>query len=911
MYKGALINTSVTFLPWKCLNDLGFKLLLMKRYIYLIPVFCLYTLTSIAGTPQKIYPWSLQQHSLSHYEEQAELWQQQTQQQPQDKQAWFNYFMANYILSQQTQQVPVTLNSTYLYLQENFSTSFEAYFSDYCQNKTLASLLQAHHTAPERLECYVPLLEHYEQTQATTAAKDLVKRWLDSEQYSTGLLHWHYNALVGLDNNAILLTDGSNYTYPIWLLQYGMGFRNDVQMLNLNLLEESSYRAAKFSQLKITPLADNDPTAILNHLIQQLDQRPFYVSLGVPKQFIEAQENNWYLVGLTFKHSTKSFDNMSTLVEDYEQHFMLDYLKLNLAPDLSRSIVTQQNVNYLPAFLLLYEHYNYKKSYKKAIELKQLCYDIAKKAKKETALNNYFDRGKEVPIDFEPAVELSHKNIEEKFVALPHHLNLYAGATEVSQSDYELFLTDLLKRKNYDLLQKCKIYKTDWRSLLEEQFQDLPDEKVFAFGHPDDEGCPIQNISYEAAQAYCDWLTKVYNNIDHKKKRFQKVKFRLPTEKEWIEAVACKSPSLNQTAVLQENHSKRYPWQGPNYTNAKGCLLGNFNTTKSALKDKYKADKLAQYSAFFTVSVDAYFPNDNGMYNTVGNVAEMIQEKGKAKGGSWAHVPEECTIQAIQTYDAPAPYLGFRVFMEALEVGTVDNVKKGHNGPPGTLHLQGNLYMDITEITKVNWREYLFWLKGNAPEDYKQALPNINVWEEFDKNYKTYDQLFWDQLSYPERPIIGITHEQASAYCEWRTKVVNEMLALNINQQKKFGKVLYRLPTELEWEYAAAGGLNPSKYPYGVFDIEQHKGKWQMPFNWYGVGTVGKSVPLAPASDFNANARGYHNMIGNVAEMVAQKGIAKGGSWFHGAEKSTVKQVQTYQKALPWLGFRCICETNL
>ena len=65
--------------------------------------------------------------------------------------------------------------------------------------------------------------------------------------------------------------------------------------------------------------------------------------------------------------------------------------------------------------------------------------------------------------------------------------------------------------------------------------------------------------------------------------------------------------------------------------------------------------------------VESYFPNDIGLYDVVGNVAEMIDEKGKACGGSWNHSAEESTILSVNEYEHADSNTGFRVFMEVIE----------------------------------------------------------------------------------------------------------------------------------------------------------------------------------------------------------------------------------------------------
>jgi formylglycine-generating enzyme required for sulfatase activity len=55
------------------------------------------------------------------------------------------------------------------------------------------------------------------------------------------------------------------------------------------------------------------------------------------------------------------------------------------------------------------------------------------------------------------------------------------------------------------------------------------------------------------------------------------------------------------------------------------------------------------------------------------------------------------------------------------------------------------------------------------------------------------------------------------------------------------------------------------------------------------------------------NNYGLYNMIGNVAEMVAQKGISKGGDYYHNLFEAKPKKNIPYSKQEAWLGFRCAC----
>jgi hypothetical protein len=56
-----------------------------------------------------------------------------------------------------------------------------------------------------------------------------------------------------------------------------------------------------------------------------------------------------------------------------------------------------------------------------------------------------------------------------------------------------------------------------------------------------------------------------------------------------------------------------------------------------------------------------------GLCDIVGNGAEMIDRKGKARGRSWDQLPEESTIRSVSNYSGPNGSVGFRIFMEVVE----------------------------------------------------------------------------------------------------------------------------------------------------------------------------------------------------------------------------------------------------
>ena len=94
-----------------------------------------------------------------------------------------------------------------------------------------------------------------------------------------------------------------------------------------------------------------------------------------------------------------------------------------------------------------------------------------------------------------------------------------------------------------------------------------------------------------------------------------------------------------------------------------------------------------------------------------------------------------------------------------------------------------SFYLDETEVRNVDYLEYLYWLQRvysqSYPEVYKKALPDTLVW----RDKLGYNEPFVTQYlrhpAYRNYPVVGVSWEQATNFCAWRTDRVNERILIN------------------------------------------------------------------------------------------------------------------------------------
>ena len=149
------------------------------------------------------------------------------------------------------------------------------------------------------------------------------------------------------------------------------------------------------------------------------------------------------------------------------------------------------------------------------------------------------------------------------------------------------------------------------------------------------------------------------------------------------------------------------------------------------------------------------------------------------------------------------------------------------------------------------------------------VYPDTTCWvNDFpNANNETYMKLYFSSANYNDYPVVGVTWEQAEAFCQWRTDYLLRGLGPAARQVQR-----YRLPTEIEWEYAARG-KEGNPFPWQPAEGDQKKNEKGCFYANFkpdkGNYTDDGNLITSRVGMYGANSNGLYDMAGNVAEWTS------------------------------------------
>lgn len=183
-----------------------------------------------------------------------------------------------------------------------------------------------------------------------------------------------------------------------------------------------------------------------------------------------------------------------------------------------------------------------------------------------------------------------------------------------------------------------------------------------------------------------------------------------------------------------------------------------------------------------------------------------------------------------------------------------------------SLTITNSFYMNATEITLGQYREVLSWAVTNGYQFYhwgSDSGPSITNHPVQMVNW--YDCIKWCNArsekdgKTPCYTVTGSTYKTGE-----------------IAPECNFDANGYRLPTSVEWEYAARGGLSGKRFPWGDTITHSQANYYSVSSVSYDISTTrgyhpsyfssGSAAGTSPVGSFSPNGYGLFDMSGNVSE---------------------------------------------
>ena len=319
-------------------------------------------------------------------------------------------------------------------------------------------------------------------------------------------------------------------------------------------------------------------------------------------------------------------------------------------------------------------------------------------------------------------------------------------------------------------------------------------------------------------------------------------------------------------------------------------------------------------SGFKTIKVLAFLLLTGLLLSSAGTPQNPKKKKGVSRTTGWKYNDpnnggfEVSDINESQIGPGLIPIEGGSFVMGA----TTDNLTYSWDNLPRRVTVP-SFCIDQTEVSNVDYREYIYWLSRvygqNYPEVVRNALPDTLVW----RGRLTYNEpmveVYFRHPAYNDYPVVGVSWVQANDYCSWRTDRVNELMLVrkgildwdpsqqdeenfntdaylagqyvgnvkngkkdlskqdgdgvrNVNMSDGILFPSYRLPTEAEWEYAAVALVGNTNN-----DIVSER----RVYPWDGDGLRTKVDPYRGSfyANFKIGPGNYMGVAGNLNDGAA------------------------------------------
>ncbi|MDD3036477.1 hypothetical protein [Bacteroides sp.] len=376
----------------------------MKRFIYLLFFFITPAQEATAQDKEPLeisligrYPVPL---GLSWYQAQKDAWEVELKKDKRNEKAWDNYVYACFAMWQTGEYIIPFLQADGDTLQKtNYQKEFRSvvkkmkkyipdtriYYryllvqtTDFQEQERIYRQIISLKRTCER--DYLDDMRHFYDTHQFEKLKEIACEWYESGLYSSDLLSYCYNELAGLGKNAVLVVQPTANLFYYYLLQYSLGLFKDIEIISSVDLSNPVQGRWFWEKVGVDPkiFSESKKEAPGAEYFLEREKRPVYFSQFMyDKYLLEALKDKLYPEGLVLKYSLKPYNNMAVARKNYEQVYLLDYLRRpwsDYHPGITYSMTP--NWNYIISFAPLLQFYRTSGDKNQYMKLKSLLQGI-------------------------------------------------------------------------------------------------------------------------------------------------------------------------------------------------------------------------------------------------------------------------------------------------------------------------------------------------------------------------------------------------------------------------------------------------------------------------------------------------------------------------------------------------------
>jgi hypothetical protein len=323
--------------------------------------------SSIVQTTQQVYRYCYVIESKDWYEHQENLWKSEILKNPQNEEAWRNYYFAARYARMGTDETDRTklLRSIVDEIGEHIDDSYlYPYLQYYNGDREIKYLEKAYQLKPDCADLYWEFIQYSELNGLNTQKKKFCEKLYASKDIISGLYDYNFNMLNSTETNSILFTNGDNDNYPAWILQEAKGLRQDVSILNAHtVFVLRDYLKMKLDErgieIDLDILNKEDISIFLKQLISSIKNKypeiPIHIAPTVYEEYTKEIQDKLFITGLDYTYSDEPIDNIELIKKNLEHNLRLDYLEYNWYNEdhISKILMDQYNLNYILSFMEL------------------------------------------------------------------------------------------------------------------------------------------------------------------------------------------------------------------------------------------------------------------------------------------------------------------------------------------------------------------------------------------------------------------------------------------------------------------------------------------------------------------------------------------------------------------------------